>query len=74
MSITDKITGRFKKAAGDLLGDRELYREGQREETKGELKESAARAEERAEFEEERARNERAKARIHEARADQLDH
>jgi uncharacterized protein YjbJ (UPF0337 family) len=38
MSIIDKITGRAKKAAGDLAGDSGLRREGAREERKGEAK------------------------------------
>jgi uncharacterized protein YjbJ (UPF0337 family) len=73
MSITDKITGRVKQAAGDLLGDADLRRQGKREETKGELKDDAAQAEERAELQEERARVERAKARANEAQAERLD-
>ena len=48
MGITDKITGRVKQAAGDLMGDDETRREGQAEERKGEVKEQAERAEERA--------------------------
>lgn len=39
MSITDKITGRAKKAIGDLTDDGSLRREGAREERKGEAKE-----------------------------------
>ena len=39
MSILDKITGRTKKAAGDLSGDSSLRRQGAREERKGEAKE-----------------------------------
>jgi uncharacterized protein YjbJ (UPF0337 family) len=39
MSIKDKITGRVKKAAGDLKDDPELHREGREEERKGEAKE-----------------------------------
>jgi len=39
MSILDKITGRTKKAAGDLTDDPSLRRQGQREERKGEAKE-----------------------------------
>jgi uncharacterized protein YjbJ (UPF0337 family) len=46
--LTDKITGRVKKAAGDLTDDASLRQEGRREEKKGEAKEEAARAEERA--------------------------
>ena len=48
MGITDKITGRFKKAAGDLADDASLRREGRQEERKGEAKDEAARAQERA--------------------------
>jgi uncharacterized protein YjbJ (UPF0337 family) len=49
MSILDKISGRFKKAAGDLADDPSLRREGQREERKGEAKEELDRAHERVE-------------------------
>ena len=45
MSITDKISGRVKQAAGDLTGNESLRREGLREERKGEAKEEQARAE-----------------------------
>ena len=48
MSITDKITGRVKKAAGDLADDAELRRDGAREERKGEAKEELAEAHEKA--------------------------
>ena len=48
MSITDKLTGRVKQAAGDLLGDSSTRREGIKEEKKGEAKEDLARAEEHA--------------------------
>ena len=44
MSILDKITGRAKKAAGDLTGDGSLRAEGRREERKGEEKEKLAEA------------------------------
>jgi uncharacterized protein YjbJ (UPF0337 family) len=47
MSITDKITGRVKKAAGDLSDDAELRRDGAREERKGEAKQELADAHER---------------------------
>jgi uncharacterized protein YjbJ (UPF0337 family) len=47
--LTDKITGRIKKAAGDLADDASLRHEGRKEEAKGEAKEEAARAQERAE-------------------------
>jgi uncharacterized protein YjbJ (UPF0337 family) len=48
MGITDKITGRVKKAAGDLMDDPSTRREGAREERKGEAKEERDRAHERA--------------------------
>ena len=48
MGITDKITGRVKKAAGDLADDAELRRDGAREERKGEAKEELAEAHEKA--------------------------
>lgn len=48
MSILDKITGRAKKAAGDITDDSSLRREGGREERKGEAKDELANAQERA--------------------------
>jgi uncharacterized protein YjbJ (UPF0337 family) len=48
MSIKDKITGRVKKAAGDLTDDASLRREGRREERKGEAKEELANAQDKA--------------------------
>ena len=48
MSITDKITGRVKKAAGDLLDDPSTRAEGVKEERKGEAKEDLARAQDHA--------------------------
>ncbi|MFL5901805.1 MAG: CsbD family protein [Solirubrobacterales bacterium] len=48
MGIMDKITGRAKKAAGDLTDDPSLRRQGKREERKGEKKEELDRARERA--------------------------
>ena len=50
MSITDKITGRIKKAAGDLTDDASLRREGRQEERKGEAKEERDRAREKADL------------------------
>ena len=44
MSLTDKVTGRIKKAAGDLADDASLRREGRDEERKGEAKEELVRA------------------------------
>jgi uncharacterized protein YjbJ (UPF0337 family) len=48
MSILDKITGRAKKAAGDIADDPNLRREGRQEERKGEAKDELDRAQERA--------------------------
>ena len=48
MGILDKITGRAKKAAGDLADDPSLRREGRQEERKGEAKDELARSQERA--------------------------
>ncbi len=49
MGIIDKITGRTKKAAGDVTGDPSLRREGRTEERKGEEKEKLAEAQDRVE-------------------------
>jgi uncharacterized protein YjbJ (UPF0337 family) len=49
MGLLDKITGRSKKAAGDVAGDPSLRREGRREERKGEEKEKLADAQDRVE-------------------------
>jgi uncharacterized protein YjbJ (UPF0337 family) len=49
MSILDKITGRAKKAAGDVTGDSSMRRKGSREERKGEEKEKLAKAQDRVE-------------------------
>jgi len=48
MSIMDKITGRTKKAAGDLTGDASLRRQGAREERKGEAKDQLDNAQDKA--------------------------
>ena len=47
MGITDKISGRVKKAAGDLADDASLRQEGRREERKGEAKDELADAHEK---------------------------
>ena len=49
MGLIDKITGRTKKAAGDVTGDPTLRREGREEERKGQAKEELHEAEERLE-------------------------
>ena len=48
MGIIDKITGRAKKAAGDIVDDPSLRREGRKEERKGEAKEELARTQDKA--------------------------
>ena len=48
MGLTDKITGRVKKAAGDVTDNASLRQQGRKEERKGEAKEQQARAEEKA--------------------------
>jgi len=48
MGITDKISGRIKKAAGDIADDPSLRREGRQEERKGQAKEELSRDQERA--------------------------
>jgi uncharacterized protein YjbJ (UPF0337 family) len=47
MGLFDKITGRAKKAAGDLADDPSLRRQGRQEERKGEAKDELAEAHER---------------------------
>ena len=46
MSIKDRVSGRLKKAAGDLTGDKSLQREGAKEERKADAKEDLKRAHE----------------------------
>lgn len=48
MGILDKLTGRAKKAAGDLADDSSLRKEGQQEEKKGEKKEERDQARQEA--------------------------
>jgi uncharacterized protein YjbJ (UPF0337 family) len=57
MGITDKVTGRLKKAAGDLTDDASMRQQGRKEERKGEAKEEQARAEERADAKADEVRN-----------------
>jgi uncharacterized protein YjbJ (UPF0337 family) len=49
MNLIDKITGRTKKAAGDLAGDGSLKRQGAKEEKKGEAKDQLDRAQDSVE-------------------------
>ena len=44
----DKVSGRVKQAAGDILGDRSLHEQGRKEERKGEVKDEHAKAQQRA--------------------------
>jgi uncharacterized protein YjbJ (UPF0337 family) len=48
MGLMDKVTGRAKKAAGDLADDASLRREGKQEERKGDAKDELANAQDRA--------------------------
>lgn len=48
MGIFDKISGRAKKAAGDITGDSGLRQQGRKEERKGEAKEELAHSQEKA--------------------------
>jgi uncharacterized protein YjbJ (UPF0337 family) len=48
MGLMDKITGRGKKAVGELADDPSLKRQGTNEERKGEAKEELADAQDRA--------------------------
>jgi uncharacterized protein YjbJ (UPF0337 family) len=49
MGLLDKITGRAKKAAGDVTGDPSLRGQGRREERKGEEKEKLTEDQQRVE-------------------------
>jgi uncharacterized protein YjbJ (UPF0337 family) len=48
MGTTDKITGRIKKAAGELADDQSLRRKGRQEERKGKAKDELRRTQEKA--------------------------
>jgi uncharacterized protein YjbJ (UPF0337 family) len=48
MGIIDKLTGRAKKAAGDIANDPGLRRQGRQEERKGKAKDELSTAQERA--------------------------
>jgi uncharacterized protein YjbJ (UPF0337 family) len=63
MGLKDTISGRAKKAAGDLTGDKALHRQGEREERKGEAREELEREQERMEAQAARTR----------AKADEVD-
>jgi uncharacterized protein YjbJ (UPF0337 family) len=57
MGLTDKVTGRAKKAAGDIADNPSLRREGSQEERKGKAKEELSREQERAEAKAEEIKN-----------------
>jgi uncharacterized protein YjbJ (UPF0337 family) len=57
MGLLDKLTGRAKKAAGDLSDDASLRREGRQEERKGEAKDELAGAQDRADAKAEEVAN-----------------
>jgi uncharacterized protein YjbJ (UPF0337 family) len=63
MGLLDKLLGRTKKAAGDMMGDASLRREGAHQEAAGS-------AEERASEHEELAQDARESAAEHHAAAD----
>ncbi|HSL65784.1 MAG TPA: hypothetical protein VK874_14095 [Gaiellaceae bacterium] len=60
MGLLDRLMGRGKKAAGDVMADPELHREGTHQEAEGA-------AEDRAETAEREAAEERARAAEHRA-------
>jgi uncharacterized protein YjbJ (UPF0337 family) len=57
MGFMDRVSGRFKKAAGDLTGDRGLQRKGAREERKADAKEDLERAHEQVDEQAARVRD-----------------
>ena len=57
MGLLDKITGRTKKAAGDITDDASLRREGRQEKRKGEAKDELAGAQDRADAKAEEVAN-----------------
>jgi uncharacterized protein YjbJ (UPF0337 family) len=55
MSLLDKLLGRGKQAAGDVIDDPDLRREGVHQEAEGAAEDRAAAHEERAQAERENA-------------------
>ena len=55
--LVDRITGRAKKAAGDLAGDEDLRRQGERDERKADAKEELAEAQRKADLKAEEVAN-----------------
>jgi uncharacterized protein YjbJ (UPF0337 family) len=60
MGLLDKLLGRGKKAAGDMMGDSSMRRDGMHQEQEGMAEDRAASAEEMAQEERERAAEHRA--------------
>ena len=59
MGLLDRLLGRGKKAAGDLMGDASLRREGTHQEREGAAEDRAAQHEEMAQESREQAAQER---------------
>jgi uncharacterized protein YjbJ (UPF0337 family) len=57
MGLMDRITGRAKKAAGDLAGDEKLRRQGAREEAKADAEADLKRAHDQVEEQSVRVRD-----------------
>jgi uncharacterized protein YjbJ (UPF0337 family) len=57
MGFMDRVSGRLKKAAGDLKGDEGLKRQGAREERKADAKEDLEQAHEHVEEQAARVRD-----------------
>ena len=57
MGLLDKITGRTKKAAGDIADDASLRREGRQQERKNEAKDELSKAQEKADAKAEEVAN-----------------
>ena len=49
MGLMDRVRGRLKKATGDLMGEKDLQRQGEREERKADAKEDLQRAQDQVE-------------------------
>ena len=64
MGLLDRLLGRGKKAAGDLMGDASLRREGAHQEREGLAEDRAAQHEEMAQESRERAAEERAQREV----------
>jgi uncharacterized protein YjbJ (UPF0337 family) len=55
MGLLDKLLGRGKKAAGDLMGDASMRREGAAQEREGAAQDSAAKHDEMAQEQRDKA-------------------